>query len=163
MRILLDTNIILRNAVQSDPQHGLAHEALEHLVREGWELCIGSQNIMEFWVVATRPVNVNGLGLSPEQARTEADVMMEAYTVLPDSPDVLNHWLDLCTRHAVSGRPAHDARLVALMQAHGVTHLLTLNTGDFARYTEIICLSPVDVTARQSSTQAQEKDAGGSP
>jgi hypothetical protein len=36
----------------------------------------------------------------------------------------------------------HDVRLVALMLAHGVTHLLTLNGADFRRYSEITCLRP---------------------
>jgi len=58
---------------------------------------------------------------------------------------VLERWLDLCSRYGVSGRPAHDTRLVALMLAQGLTHLLTLNSADFARYTEITSLTPDDV------------------
>ncbi len=54
----------------------------------------------------------------------------------------LERWLDLCTRHAVRGRQAHDTRLVAVMLAHGITHLVTLNAGDFERYSEIKCLVP---------------------
>jgi hypothetical protein len=35
--------------------------------------------------------------------------------------------------------------LVALMLAHGLTHLLTLNSADFARYAEITTVTPDDV------------------
>jgi predicted nucleic acid-binding protein len=28
----------------------------------------------------------------------------------------------------------HDARLVAVMRTHGVTHILTFNVSDFVRY-----------------------------
>jgi predicted nucleic acid-binding protein len=43
----------------------------------------------------------------------------------------------------VSGKPAHDARLVAAMIKHGIVHLLTFNDGDFKRYTEIVAESPL--------------------
>ncbi len=145
MRILLDTNIVLRNAVITDPQHPQVHDALERLVQGGWELCIGVQNMVEFWVVATRPTNVNGLGLSPSQAEQEIAAIRMAYTLLRDPADAMERWLDLCVRYTVSGRPAHDARLVALMLAHGITHLFTLNPTDFSRYTEITGLTPDDV------------------
>jgi predicted nucleic acid-binding protein len=58
------------------------------------------------------------------------------------------HWRRLVTAHQVSGKSAHDARLVALMQAHGVARRVTLNPGDFARYQEIGCLTPQQVLER---------------
>jgi predicted nucleic acid-binding protein len=145
VRILLDTNIILRNAIQNDPQHAEVRSALERLARAGWELCIGAQNLVEFWVVATRPTNVNGLGLTPAATRPELDAMRVAYTLLPDPPDLLDQWLELCTRYGVQGRAANDTRLVALMLGHGLTRLLSLNVADFRRYAEITCLVPADV------------------
>jgi predicted nucleic acid-binding protein len=145
VRIGLDTNILLRNAVQSDPQHLLVRGALERLVTDGWELCIGVQSVYEFWVVATRPTDVNGLGLSPAQAKQEVVVIIAAYTLLRDPPDLMERWLDLCSRYTVSGRPSHDARLIALMLAHGVAHFLTLNPADFNRFAEITCLTPAQV------------------
>ena len=36
-------------------------------------------------------------------------------------------WRRLVVAHAVQGRQVHDARLVALLPAHGITHILTLN------------------------------------
>jgi hypothetical protein len=45
----------------------------------------------------------------------------------------------------VSGKQVHDARIVALMQALGVTRLLTLNPSDFSRYPEITIIEPQDV------------------
>jgi len=38
-----------------------------------------------------------------------------------------------------------DTRLVALMVAHGITHLLTLNPTDFARYSEITAVTPQEI------------------
>jgi len=47
---------------------------------------------------------------------------------------------------------AHDTRLVAAMQRHGLTYLLTFNTGDFSRFTAIHGLSPEDILAGQLPT-----------
>jgi predicted nucleic acid-binding protein len=104
-----------------------------------------NQSLFEFWVVATRPLEVNGLGMGAHQARGEVLGILNAFSLLPDPADLLERWLDLCVRHSVCGRPAHDARLVAVMLAHGITHLLTLNPGDFARYPKATCLAPADV------------------
>jgi predicted nucleic acid-binding protein len=43
------------------------------------------------------------------------------------------------------GVQVHDARIAASMNAHGITHLLTFNSGDFKRFQGIIALSPQDV------------------
>jgi predicted nucleic acid-binding protein len=40
----------------------------------------------------------------------------------------------------------HDARLVALMNVHGVRQILTFNTGDFVRF-EIEALHPSAVAS----------------
>jgi hypothetical protein len=45
----------------------------------------------------------------------------------------------------VLGVKAHDARIVALMITHGLTHALTLNKTDFARYPEVVAVAPDDV------------------
>jgi len=45
----------------------------------------------------------------------------------------------------VSGRQVHDARLAAVMLAHGVSHVLTFNVEDFRRYPGIVTVNPHDV------------------
>ncbi|MCG6133823.1 MAG: hypothetical protein MET45_04030 [Nostoc sp. LLA-1] len=41
----------------------------------------------------------------------------------------------------------HDARLVAVMCVHGLTHILTFNISDFTRYSnEIIAVHPTSLT-----------------
>lgn len=145
MRVMLDTNIILRNAHTEDPQHQPIQDALDRLLEKGWELCIADQNVYEFWVVATRPEAVNGFGLDPDRARREIELILKAYTIIPVPSDLRDRWLNLCIAHAVLGRKAHDVRIVALMQAHGVQFLLTLNRSDFDAYPGITVLTPADV------------------
>ncbi len=44
--------------------------------------------------------------------------------------------------YRVSGKNAHDARLVAVMKPHGITRILTFNAADFARFEGIEAIHP---------------------
>jgi len=56
--------------------------------------------------------------------------------------DVYPEWRRLVVTHGVSGKKAHDARLVAAMTVNRITHILTFNADDFARYTGINVIDP---------------------
>jgi len=110
-------------------------------------LQIVPQNIAEFWVVATHPQAVNGLGLSTADADAERRRLERLFPLLPDPPDLYTRWVGLVNQFGVSGKPAHDARIVAAMRAHGLTHILTFNGGDFQRYAPlgIVVVDPATV------------------
>jgi predicted nucleic acid-binding protein len=109
------------------------------------ELYVVAQNLIEFWAVATRPIIVNGLGLTVAQAEQELAKLKALFTILPDTADILPEWEQLVVKHQVLGKQAHDARLVAAMSVHNLTKLLTFNDGDFKRFTEIVVVNPRDV------------------
>ena len=64
------------------------------------------------------------------------------FPVLPDSPAIYEKWKRLVLAHKVRGVNVHDARLVAAMMIHGVTHILTPNVKDFQRYPDITVVAP---------------------
>jgi hypothetical protein len=64
MAVLVDTNILLRSVQPRHPQFSLVKSALAILRRDREELNVSVQNLIEFWVVGTRPERVNGLGMS---------------------------------------------------------------------------------------------------
>lgn len=110
--------------------------ALRALRTNGETLHMTQQNIVEFWAVATRPIAANGLGFSTEQAAAEIDALKRLFILLPELP-LQDAWERLVVDHGVSGKNAHDARMVAAMAVHGVESILTINTQDFLRYGEI--------------------------
>jgi predicted nucleic acid-binding protein len=67
------------------------------------------------------------------------------FRLLDDTPAILPEWERLVVAHSVLGKNAHDARLVAAMRVHGVTHLLTFNDGDFRRFAGITVLTPASI------------------
>lgn len=147
MRFLIDTNVLTRSIRRNDPQHTVATNAIKHLLRSEYQLFIVPQVIYEFWVVCTRPVSANGLSLSIQQVKRRVLQLAKVCQFLPDPPDLYDQWLHCVTTYRVSGKNAHDARLIATMQLHAIPHLVTLNGGDFRRYQDVEVHSPLDVLA----------------
>lgn len=72
--------------------------------------------------------------------------LLNFFLFLDDTPSVFRYWLALVTAHAVSGKQVHDARLAAVMEAHGVASILTFNTRDFSRYLGLTATDPTAVS-----------------
>lgn len=53
----------------------------------------------------------------------------------------------LIVYYRVSGVKVHDARLVTAMCVHTMTDIVTFNTDDFTRYTEITAHHPTTITS----------------
>ncbi|WP_322744767.1 PIN domain-containing protein [[Phormidium] sp. LEGE 05292] len=143
----MDTNILLRLVQQNNPLHSDALNAVVLLKKKGEVLCIIPQNLIEFWAVATRPINSNGLGLSTEQVLQETQKLKNIFVLYPDIPAIFSEWERLVIKHQVMGKQVHDARLVAAMLSHKITHLLTFNIDDFKRFSEIIAIDPRNVVS----------------
>jgi predicted nucleic acid-binding protein len=139
---LLDTNILLRLLQPRDADYALVRAAVEHLRSRGATLCFTLQGLAEFWGVCTRPTEKNGYGLSVPETDRRARVLESAFTLLSDNERVYPEWRRLALEHGVTGVQVHDARLVASMLAHGISHLLTLNDRDFVRFTRITAVHP---------------------
>lgn len=144
---LVDTNVLLRSVEAGHPMHATARRALLHLTAQGAVLCVAPQNLIEFWVVATRPPSANGLGLSPAQAVAEVANFKTAFRLLPDTPTIFTHWERIAAAYSVHGKHAHDARLVAVMRAHGIARILTFNVTDFSPYASGESITVVDPAA----------------
>jgi predicted nucleic acid-binding protein len=142
MKVLVDTNIVSRLAQPTHPHHSMALAALDVLHLRGSEVCIVPQVFYEFWSVCTRPAGENGLGFTSMQAQAEQAKASMLFKLLPDNPSILPEWQRLVVQHDVKGRNAHDARLVAAMNVHGVSQILTFNGADFTRYPGIAVLDP---------------------
>jgi predicted nucleic acid-binding protein len=142
MIVQLDTNILTRIAQPSHPFHATALSAVRGLELAGHTLCIVPQNLFEFWVVATRPMANQGLGLAAVEAKAEFDKLRSAFALHLDPPSLLDEWEKLIVQYDCKGKVAHDIRIVASMNLHGVKHLLTFNGRDFVRYSSITLLEP---------------------
>lgn len=138
MLVLVDTNVLLRVVEPSHVQHVQAVRALRTNRQAGHELCLVPQNHYEFWVVATRPLAQNGLSMTTADAEGQLQKLgPPLFRLLRDERAIYAPWRELVGKLRIEGKQAHDARLVAAMKRHDVTHLLTYNLADFRRYPDI--------------------------
>ncbi len=147
MNILLDANVLLRLADPTSKSHAIAAMAVSKLRAQGDTLHLVPQSVYEFWAVATRPIANNGLGLSVAECMRELVNVESSFSLLDDKPTLFIEWKAVVTAFGCHGKVSHDARYVAAMQTHGVTHILSFNGNDFLRYPGLVLLDPNTVAA----------------
>jgi predicted nucleic acid-binding protein len=123
-----------------------ASGSINSLLQQDDQLFIIPQTVIEFWCVATRPESANGLGLSVAETTQRISAFRQALTLLPDIDGIFEKWERIVEDHQVAGKKVYDARLVAAMLVHQVTHLLTFNEADFRRYSEITVVNPETIS-----------------
>lgn len=142
---LLDTNVLLRIQEEDDECSMEAVGAVARLVAEDEVLCLTPQVLVEFWCSATRPKEANGMGCPVQTVAARIESLLSTFELLEDRPEVFEHWQEIVRKHEVKGKKVHDARLAAVMQAHGVENLLTFNVDDFAAFERIRAVHPGSV------------------
>jgi predicted nucleic acid-binding protein len=129
--LILSARFVLMHCVSS------AHELKNFAIR---------QVVSEFWNVCTRPATARGgLDLSVDQTERKVCLIERHFVLLPDNLATFQEWRRLAVAHSLSGVAVHDAKLVASMNSHGITNVLTLNDGDFKRYKKINVVNPADL------------------
>lgn len=143
--ILADTNILLRSVHPQHPHYAPVRNALAKLRLRNEALCVAPQNLVEFWAVATRLRNENGLGMTAAQAAKELLDVQDLFRLLPYTPEVTREWQRIVMAQGITEKQTHDAYLVAIMRVHGVPSILTFNVNHFERFPGINVLDPAQV------------------
>jgi predicted nucleic acid-binding protein len=144
-RVVLDTNILLRIAEPQHSLHAITLSAVRQLRLTDRQPVVLPQIVYEFWAVATRTLEHNGLGMTAAAAEVMLDDIVRRMPLLRDERGVYDNWRQLLKTYTVTGVPSHDMRIVAAMVRHRIPTLLTSNPRHFVRYTSIEVLTPEDV------------------
>jgi hypothetical protein len=131
----------------SDVQHQVATDAISRLLMQSDKCFLVMQVIIEFWVVATRPTQVNGLGWTVDQTRNTVDQLLDRFPVLEESSQLFENWLKLVTNNGVMGKRTHEARIIATMLTNKITHLPTFNPSVFVGISSITITRPQDLVS----------------
>lgn len=107
----VDTSVLIRTLQPHNPLYTIAVRAIRLLPERGRRLHIASQNLIELWAVATRPLGENGLGMSAAQSTVELERIKSMFTFLPETAAIYPAREALVRRFEVRGKPSHDARL----------------------------------------------------
>jgi predicted nucleic acid-binding protein len=140
--ILFDTNVLLRAAQPGHPQYASAKSAVTTARMRGYRPCLVPQVVYEYWVVATRSAAENGLGMTAMEAEADINQLVRHFHLFRDERAILDRWRQLVVQLRIQGKTAHDARLVAAMDRHGIRHLVTFNDQHFQRFSGIAVFHP---------------------
>jgi predicted nucleic acid-binding protein len=128
--LLVDTSVLLEATDAGRRNHRSARKLIEQRQR----LVFPAQVVREYLVVATRPVEVNGLGLSVQDALLNVEELRRLIRLLPEEKPLLKTLLDLLGKAPCRGKQVHDLHIIAAALVHKVPSIVTLNPRDFAPY-----------------------------
>jgi predicted nucleic acid-binding protein len=139
--LLIDTNIL----IEATDTRRRFHADATTLVQARSGLVFPAQVIREYLVVATRPVDANGLGLLLPDALGNIAEFRKSIRLLPEERPVLATFLRLLAAAGCTGARIHDAHLVATAVVHRVRTIVSLNPGDLLGITTgISVLAPAE-------------------
>lgn len=133
-RVMLDTNVLIAATDEGRAEHRDALTVVNDWATGHTDLCTSGQILREYLTVATRPAERNGLGLNLADALGNVHAIRERTILLAEDVKVADRLLSLLADVECRGKQVHDANVVATMLVHGVRTVVTMNTGDFARF-----------------------------
>ena len=133
-RVMLDTNVLIAATDEGRAEHRDALTVVNDWAARRTELCTSGQILREYLTVATRPAERGGLGLSLADALGNVNAIRMRTILLAEDVKVADRLLGLLADVECRGKQVHDANVVATMLVYGVRAVVTMNTGDFARF-----------------------------
>ncbi|HQF02905.1 MAG TPA: PIN domain-containing protein [Phycicoccus sp.] len=143
--VIVDTNVLL---AATDASRGSHVAATEFLRLDPRSVALTPQIVREYLVVATRPPEVNGLGLSPARAAANVEEFLGIATLLREGMASTSRLLTFMADGLSSGKQVHDANVVACALAHGVAAIVTDNVRHFARFAPLIDIEALAEASR---------------
>jgi predicted nucleic acid-binding protein len=141
-RWLVDANVLVFAANPNSPWHAAAVARLHEASQDGISLVVTPQVVREFIAAASRPAP----GESPppiDPILENVRRIREGFLLLDEHAATVDRLVKLLKDIPTGGKQVHDANIVATMLTHGVSTLLTHNTGDFARFASLIRIVPL--------------------
>ena len=145
--VFVDTNVLLSATDESRAHHREAFRLIAESGTRGVHLAASGQILREYLVVATRPAEVNGLGLAVADATANLQQFLRYLHTYDETESVAGRLRDLGLGHGLRGKRFHDANIVATMAAHGIRTLVTENEDDFTAFDDIETVTIAGLTA----------------
>jgi predicted nucleic acid-binding protein len=140
--VFLDTNVLVYATVPESPLHLLALNTIQNLEQAGHELWISRQVLREYMATLTRP-QVFTEPISTQALTAAIRSFQIRFQIAEDNLQVTERLLSLMEEIFSGGKQVHDANIVATMLVYKIPQLLTRNTNDFARFSELITVLPL--------------------
>ena len=149
--IFIDTNVLLTATDESRQSHQIARRLITESGTRGFHLSVSGQILREYLVVATRPLNANGLGFTTKDAMSNVKTFLGHVECLEEVKSSALKLLEITEILQLRGKRIHDANILATMLVHGVQCLVTDNLADFAWITSFTNTNPVALADLEAS------------
>lgn len=133
--VVVDTNVLLAATDTSRASHPAA---LDFLNLDERRLALTPQIVREYLAVSTRPLDVNGLGLSGAAAVANLGELLGDMVMLSEDGSTSRALFDLIVADSAAGKQVHDANVVAVALTHGAVAIVTDNVRHFSRFQHLI-------------------------
>lgn len=140
--VFIDTNILVYANLALSPFHSQATERLQAMEEQEIELWISRQTLREYLAAMTRRGDLTG-EIPVSSLLEDVRYFSNRFQLAEDNFQVTERLLTLMEEIPIGGKQVHDANIVATMLVYGIPQLLTHNTGDFARFSELIAVLPL--------------------
>ena len=139
--LFLDTNVLLSATDTGRVFHAAANDILTNAARRGLHLAVSGQILREYAVVATRPLEVNGFGMKPEEALHNIRTFRSVTAFFEEIEATSDTLMNLVDTYHIIGQRIHDASIISTMIAHQLATLVTENIADFREFSDIETLT----------------------
>jgi len=108
--LFVDTNVLLTATDESRQMHSEALNLLSGITNWGKRLASSGQVVREYLVVATRPIENNGLGLSVADAEANVVRFLRHLDLYDETEEVSVRLRQLAMTHNLRGKRHHRRR-----------------------------------------------------
>lgn len=148
---ILDTNVLVSSTASQRELHQVAQDAVQWSTL-GRRTYLSGQILREYLVVATRPLESNGLGLTCAEAVANVSAFRSLMQCLEENEEVQERLTELVLTHECRGVVIHDANIVATALTHGVPAIVTENREDFRKFDHLVEVIPLSSFAYHTSS-----------
>jgi predicted nucleic acid-binding protein len=141
--LFIDTNTLVYSTNILSPWHQIANAVVQRFRGLGTELIVSPQIIREYLAVNTR-LSVTSKEPPLSSILDNVQSFRASFRLVEETGLVLDALADILRTIPVAGKQVYDANIVATMQVYGISHLLTHNTADFARFSRFITIVPLE-------------------
>ncbi|MDF5736951.1 MULTISPECIES: type II toxin-antitoxin system VapC family toxin [unclassified Nostoc] len=140
--VFIDTNILVYANLALSPFHVQATERLQAFAEQGIDLWISRQTLREYLAAMTKRGDLTG-NIPITSLVADVRYFANYFRLVEDNLLVTERLLALMEEIPSGGKQVHDANIVATMLVYGIPQLLTHNTSDFARFSGLITVLPL--------------------
>lgn len=138
-KVLVDTNVLLEASDEGRRLHIQSLAVFQNSLKDGVDLFLCTQVIREYLVVATRPIENNGLGMNLATALENIRQFRMRSSCVAETLLAGERFIEWAARFGTCGKKLHDLQILATASTAGIDILLTANEQDFPK------LSPVAI------------------